>query len=112
MEGLHHPPPDNCRWHGELEAARTSETEEKYRRYAATLEAHLNGCQQILDKVSLPCESPLSAAWRSYPLQQWCSVTGRIHTAAHSGSAGHSVMPHLAEHIQSAAHRDCKGALI
>ena len=39
------------RWHGELEAARNSETEEKYRRYAATLEAHLAGCQQILDKV-------------------------------------------------------------
>ena len=45
----------SCRWHGELEAARTSETEEKYRRYAATLDAHLAGCQQILDKVRIPC---------------------------------------------------------
>ena len=42
------------RWHGELEAARNSETEEKYRRYAATLEAHLAGCQQILDKARAP----------------------------------------------------------
>ena len=37
-------------WHSELEAARTSETEEKYRRYASTLEGHLHGCKQILAK--------------------------------------------------------------
>lgn len=37
-------------WHSELEAARTSETEEKYRRYASMLEGHLQGCQQILAK--------------------------------------------------------------
>ena len=48
-------------WHSELEAARTSETEEKYRRYAATLEGHLRGCQQILDKarISPNAEMPL-----------------------------------------------------
>lgn len=38
-------------WHSELEAARKSETEEKYRRYAATLEGHLGACQHILTKV-------------------------------------------------------------
>ena len=37
-------------WHSELGAARKSETEEKYRQYAATLEAHVRACQHILTK--------------------------------------------------------------
>ena len=37
-------------WHSELEAARKSKTEEKYRRYAATLEAYVAASQNILTK--------------------------------------------------------------
>ena len=40
-----------CRWHTELEAARTLETEEKYRRYADTLSGHLASCDALLEKV-------------------------------------------------------------
>ncbi|KAK9825230.1 hypothetical protein WJX74_002000 [Apatococcus lobatus] len=36
------------RWHAELEAARTIETEEKYRQYAATLQGHLQTCSSIM----------------------------------------------------------------
>jgi hypothetical protein len=39
------------RWHTELEAARTLETEAKYRRYADTLNGHLQACSGLLDKV-------------------------------------------------------------
>eukprot|EP00884_Botryococcus_braunii_P022753 jgi/Botrbrau1/9161/Bobra.160_3s0033.1 len=39
------------RWNSELEAARTSETEEKYRQYAATLQGHLQTCAGLLQKV-------------------------------------------------------------
>ncbi len=39
------------RWHTELEAARTLETEEKYRRYADTLCGHLASCDRLLEKV-------------------------------------------------------------
>jgi len=39
------------RWHTELEAARTLETEEKYRRYADTLSGHLFSCDALLNKV-------------------------------------------------------------
>ncbi|KAK9817306.1 hypothetical protein WJX72_012420 [[Myrmecia] bisecta] len=39
------------KWHSELEAARTSETEEKYRQYAGTLSGHLQTCEALLAKV-------------------------------------------------------------
>ncbi len=39
------------RWNSELEAARTTETEEKYRQYAATLKGHLQTCAGLLQKV-------------------------------------------------------------
>lgn len=39
------------RWNSELEAARTSETEEKYRQYAATLQGHLQTCGDLIQKV-------------------------------------------------------------
>lgn len=38
-------------WHGEMEAARTSETEEKYRRYGEVLVGHLGTCGQLLSQV-------------------------------------------------------------
>ena len=64
-----------CRWHTELEAARTLETEEKYRRYADTLSGHLSSCDALLGKVNawmlVFCEERWSeavayseAAWR------------------------------------------------
>ena len=40
------------RWHTELEAARISETEEKYQHYADTLKAHYVTCQALLGKVA------------------------------------------------------------
>mmetsp|Transcript_38034 Transcript_38034/g.90364 ORF Transcript_38034/g.90364 Transcript_38034/m.90364 type:complete len:779 (+) Transcript_38034:255-2591(+) len=38
-------------WHGELEAARRSETEEKYRKYGEVLESHLSTCSGLLSQV-------------------------------------------------------------
>eukprot|EP00891_Asterochloris_glomerata_P005633 jgi/Astpho2/5633/e_gw1.00079.14.1_t len=40
-----------CRWRSELEAARTLETEEKYRQYAGTLSGHLQACEAILSQL-------------------------------------------------------------
>lgn len=37
------------RWFSELEAARTSETEEKYKEYASTLQGYRKSCDDILD---------------------------------------------------------------
>lgn len=45
------------RWHTELEAARTLETEQKYRNYADALKGHLTSCDDLLEKVS---DTPLS----------------------------------------------------
>jgi DNA repair ATPase RecN len=42
---------DFYRWLGELEAARSSETEEKFRKYGAALEGHLSTCDALLDTV-------------------------------------------------------------
>ena len=42
---------DFYKWHSELEATRTSETEEKFRRYAATLQGYLDACNELLGKV-------------------------------------------------------------
>ncbi len=39
---------DFYRWLSELEAARSSETEEKFRRYGAALEGHLATCDGLL----------------------------------------------------------------
>ena len=39
-------------WLAELEAARSSETEEKFRRYGAALAAHLATCDGLLAKAS------------------------------------------------------------
>jgi hypothetical protein len=39
------------KWHGELEAARTSETEQKYRRYGEVLGGHLTTCNQLMHQV-------------------------------------------------------------
>ncbi|EIE20882.1 Sec34-domain-containing protein [Coccomyxa subellipsoidea C-169] len=39
------------RWHTELEAARTLETEQKYRNYADALKGHLTSCNHLLEKV-------------------------------------------------------------
>ena len=49
---LHIPMHALCRWRSELEAARTLETEEKYRQYAGTLSGHLQACDAILSQVS------------------------------------------------------------
>lgn len=43
---------DFYRWLGELEAARSSETEEKFRRYGDALQAHLDTCDGLLAKVA------------------------------------------------------------
>lgn len=40
------------RWHSELEATRTSETEEKFRTHARALQGHLTACQELQAKVS------------------------------------------------------------
>lgn len=42
---------DFYRWLSELEAARSSETEEKFRRYSAALEGHLATCDGLLATV-------------------------------------------------------------
>lgn len=42
---------DFYRWLSELEAARSSETEEKFRRYGAALERHLAACDGLLASV-------------------------------------------------------------
>lgn len=42
---------DFYRWLADLEAARSSETEEKFRRYGAALGAHLETCDGLLAKV-------------------------------------------------------------
>lgn len=39
------------KWHGELEAARTSETEQKYRRYGDVLAGHLTTCGELMGQV-------------------------------------------------------------
>ena len=39
------------KWPSELEAAFASETEEKYRQYAADLQGRLSNCAEILSKV-------------------------------------------------------------
>lgn len=39
------------KWHSELEAAFASETEEKYKQYAAELQGRLDTCADILGKV-------------------------------------------------------------
>jgi len=39
------------RWHSELEATRTSETEEKFRTHARALQGHLTACQELQAKV-------------------------------------------------------------
>ena len=41
------------RWHSELEAARTLETEEKYQQYAKSLRGHLQALEGLQDKVSM-----------------------------------------------------------
>ena len=46
------------KWHSELEAAFASETEEKYKQYAAELQGRLDSCAEILGKAS-------SLLWRS-----------------------------------------------
>jgi len=40
------------KWHSELEAAFASETEEKYKQYAAELQGRLDSCAEILRKAS------------------------------------------------------------
>lgn len=40
------------KWHSELEAAFASETEEKYKQYAAELQGRLDTCADILGKAS------------------------------------------------------------
>ena len=44
---------DFYKWHSELETTRTSETEEKFRRYAATLQGYLDACNELLGKVAV-----------------------------------------------------------
>lgn len=47
------------KWHSELEAAFASETEEKYKQYAAELQSRLDTCADILGKASRPaCLAP------------------------------------------------------
>lgn len=40
------------KWHSELQAAFASETEEKYKQYAAELQGRLESCAEILGKAS------------------------------------------------------------
>ncbi len=41
----------DVRWHSELEATRTSETEEKFRAHAGALQGHLAACRGLQAKV-------------------------------------------------------------
>ena len=55
------------KWHSELEAAFASETEEKYRQYAADLQGRLSNCAEILSKVcSLSMQFSLSYVALAY----------------------------------------------
>jgi len=62
------------KWHSELEAAFASETEEKYKQYAAELQGRLDSCAEILGKASsavilvslqVPCHIVRSLAWHA-----------------------------------------------
>ncbi len=45
------------RWLAELETARSSETEEKFRRYGGALQGHLETCDGLLAKVGCTCRA-------------------------------------------------------
>ena len=64
------------KWHSELEAAFASETEEKYKQYAAELQSRLDNCAEILGKASscfgvffvslqIQCHIVRSLAWHA-----------------------------------------------
>lgn len=66
---------DFYRWLGELEAARSSETEGKFRRYNAALDGHLTTCDSLLAQVGAAAAAlPLG---QSGPAAVWvaCSST-------------------------------------
>ena len=65
------------KWHSELEAAFASETEEKYRQYAADLQGRLKNCAEILSKVSVECQDTLQLRHPA-PMLSW---HGCIHDA-------------------------------
>lgn len=73
-------------WHSELEAARTSETEEKYRRYASTLEGHMRGCQQILSKAR-------TAGWLPHPTPPHHGASSAPNTLSGSRLLYHRIAP-------------------
>lgn len=54
------------KWHSELEAAFASETEEKYKQYAAELAGRLDTCAGILDKASLSGSVCLASSLRHF----------------------------------------------
>ena len=58
---------DFYKWHSELEATQTSETEEKFRRYAATLQGYLNACNELLGKVGALIVSMISNMLQTRP---------------------------------------------
>ena len=54
------------RWHTELEAARTLETEEKYQQYAETLRGNLSMLEGLQSKVVLPPKEAVGVQPRLY----------------------------------------------
>lgn len=66
------------KWYAELETARASETEEKYRKYADTLGGHLRTCQEILGQVFVG----VAAGWLAWAESCHCTWAGaRVFTA-------------------------------
>ena len=60
---------DFYRWLAELETARSSQTEEKFRRYGAELQGHLHTCNELLARVGSG-----RTQWEPVPLQWWYTV--------------------------------------
>lgn len=77
-EAVLHNSADFYKWHSELEATRTSETEEKFRRYAATLQGYLDACNELLGKVGSSSNWMYRMVWCS-----WCVSSSGMRTAGH-----------------------------
>ena len=74
---------DFYKWHSELEATRTSETEEKFRRYAATLQGYLDACNELLGKVPAGCRNYKTAGCQlaRTSTSSKCSLLAPVHCA-------------------------------
>lgn len=66
------------KWHAELEAARASETEEKYQRYAALLNGHLASCDGIQLKVACVCVGGGGHPWRAPRCMPMCQCASPL----------------------------------